>query len=98
MSYLAAVDAGASETKASLFDSGGNEIANARQDCPVESPTPGWAECSVDVLLQWPLLAPFAISVSRLHEVIDAAQAWALPSATATTPLAKRGTTLQTLP
>jgi len=68
MSYLAAVDAGASEIKASIFDSAGNEIANARRDCPVESPTPGWAECSADVLLQWPLeVIGEAIANSRLR-------------------------------
>jgi xylulokinase len=55
VSYLAAVDAGASEIKASIFDSAGNEIARACRDCPVESPHPGWAECPPDILMHWPL-------------------------------------------
>ena len=55
MSYLAVVDAGASEIKACIFDSTGNEIVNVRRDCPVESPNPGWAQCPSDILMQWPV-------------------------------------------
>ena len=55
MPYIVAVDAGASEIKASIFDTAGNEVANARRDCPVGSPNPGWAECPADVLLRWPV-------------------------------------------
>ena len=55
MPYIAAVDAGASEIKASIFDTAGNEVANARRDCPVSSPKPGWADCPAAVLLRWPV-------------------------------------------
>jgi len=55
MSYLAALDAGASQIKASIFDSAGHELANARRDYRSESPFPGWAECSPHILMEWPL-------------------------------------------
>ena len=55
MTYIAAIDAGASEIKACLFDTDGNEIASASRDCPSDSPAAGWAQCSAEVLTQWPL-------------------------------------------
>ncbi|MCY4482322.1 MAG: FGGY family carbohydrate kinase [Spirochaetaceae bacterium] len=55
MSYLVALDAGASEVKVSIFDRAGAEVANARRDCPSEAPQPGWAECPPEVLTRWPL-------------------------------------------
>jgi xylulokinase len=55
MSYLIALDAGASEIKVSIFDRAGHEVANARRDCPSNAPQPGWAECPPEVLTRWPL-------------------------------------------
>jgi xylulokinase len=55
MSYLAAVDVGASEIKAAIFDTRGREICIAHRDCPTTSPEPGWAELPGEVLLRWPL-------------------------------------------
>jgi len=55
MSYIAAIDAGASEIKACIFDLQGNEVASASRDCPNDSPQAGWAQYSSDLLTQWPL-------------------------------------------
>jgi xylulokinase len=55
MTVIAAIDAGASEIKASLFDASGQEIAHAGRDCPVASPEAGWAEIPAEVLTDWPV-------------------------------------------
>lgn len=55
MSLIAAVDAGASEVKASFFDLEGREVAHASRDCPTESPASGWAQGTPEVLLRMPL-------------------------------------------
>lgn len=55
MTTIAAIDAGASEIKACIFDLQGNEVASATRDCPSDSPAAGWAQCSAELLTQWPL-------------------------------------------
>ena len=55
MTHIAAIDAGASEIKVSVFDASGREVASAARDCPSDSPSAGWAQCSPDVLMQWPM-------------------------------------------
>ena len=55
MAYLATLDAGASEIKATLFDASGQEVASAARDCPSDSPSSGWAQCAPEVLTHWPL-------------------------------------------
>ena len=83
MSYLAAVDAGASAIKVSIFDSTGNEIVGVHRDCPVESSKPGWAECPSDILLQWPLeLLEEALQSSGIQG--DAIRAVAITGSTGT--------------
>jgi xylulokinase len=52
--YLAGLDVGASEIKASIFDLSGREIASVRRDCKVEAPAPGWAQSPPEVLMKWP--------------------------------------------
>ena len=55
MSHLVALDAGASEIKASVFSSDGRERGGAGRDCPSDAPAPGWAQCAGEVLTEWPL-------------------------------------------
>ena len=55
MTHIAAIDAGASEIKVSVFDASGREVASAARDCPSDSPSAGWAQCSPDVLMRWPM-------------------------------------------
>ena len=55
MSCLVALDAGASEIKASVFASDGRERGGASRDCPSDAPAPGWAQCGGEVLTEWPL-------------------------------------------
>ena len=55
MSYIAAIDAGASEIKACIFDLLGNEVASASRSCSSNSPETGWAQCSSDILTKWPV-------------------------------------------
>ena len=52
MSFIAAIDAGASEIKASIFDLHGKEISSSSRDCPMDSPQTGWAQYSSDFLKQ----------------------------------------------
>ena len=55
MSHVVALDAGASEIKASVFSAGGEELGSASRDCPSDAPAPGWAQCAGQVLTDWPL-------------------------------------------
>jgi sugar (pentulose or hexulose) kinase len=75
MSYIAAIDAGASEIKACIFDLLGNEVASASRSCPSNSPETGWAQCSSDILTTWPVsvlkdaINSSDISVKEIHAI-----------------------------
>ena len=75
MSYIAAIDAGASEIKACIFDLLGNEVASASRSCSSNSPETGWAQCSSDILTKWPVsvlkdaINSSDISVKEIHAI-----------------------------
>ena len=75
MSYIAAIDAGASEIKACIFDLQGNEVAFASRSCPSNSPETGWAQYSSDLLTIWPVsvlkdaINSSDISVKEIHAI-----------------------------
>ena len=75
MSFIAAIDAGASEIKACIFDLQGNEVASASRSCPRDSPETGWAQYSSDLLTKWPVnvlkdaINSSDISVKEIHTI-----------------------------
>ena len=83
MTYLAALDVGASEIKAVIFDTSGVVVGQARRDCPTESPSPGWAEVPGEVLLRWPLEV-LREAVHRSEVNLDAVRAVGVTGSRAT--------------
>ena len=75
MSFIAAIDAGASEIKACIFDLQGNVVASASRSCPRDSPETGWAQYSSDLLTKWPVsvlkdaINLSDISVKEIHTI-----------------------------
>lgn len=67
MTYLAALDVGASEIKAAIFDIEGREICHARSENTVDTPGPGWAEFPGETLLERPVqVLAEAVMISQI--------------------------------